>query len=43
MKSIDVIEGELALCEAEIPSVVPNDILIKVKSTAVNRADLKQN
>lgn len=42
MKSIDVIEGELALCEAEIPSVGPNDILIKVKSTAVNRADLMQ-
>jgi len=42
MKSIDVIEGELALCEAEIPSVGPNDILIKVKSTAINRADLMQ-
>ena len=42
MKSIEVIDGKVALHEAEMPLVGPYDILIKVKSTAVNRADLMQ-
>jgi len=42
MKSIEVIDGKVALREAEMPLVGPCDILIKVKSTAVNRADLMQ-
>ena len=42
MKSIEVIDGKVALHDAEMPLVGPYDILIKVKSTAVNRADLMQ-
>ena len=42
MKSIKVINGKATLDVAKKPIVGPNDILIKVKSTAINRADLMQ-
>ena len=42
MKAIEVVEGKAVLNEAEKPSVGLNEILIKIKSTAVNRADLMQ-
>ena len=42
MKAIKVIDGKAALQEAEIPTIGPNDILIRVKATAANRADLMQ-
>ena len=42
MKAIKVIDGKAALQEAEIPTIGPNDILIRIKATAVNRADLMQ-
>ena len=42
MKSIKVVEGKAVLNEAEKPVVRPNEILIKIMSTAVNRADLMQ-
>ena len=42
MKAIKVIDGKTAPHEAEIPAIGPNDILIKIKATAVNRADLMQ-
>ena len=42
MKAIEVVEGKVVLNEAEKPVVGLNEILIKIKSTAVNRADLMQ-
>ena len=42
MKAIKVIDGKTALHETEIPTIGPNDILIKIKATAANRADLMQ-
>ncbi|HJL95365.1 MAG: NAD(P)H-quinone oxidoreductase [Gammaproteobacteria bacterium] len=42
MKAIQIIENQASLAEAEMPKLRPNDILIKIKSTAVNRADLAQ-
>ena len=42
MKAIKVIDGKAALQEAEIPTFGPNDILIRIKATAANRADLMQ-
>ena len=42
MKAIEVVEGKAVLNEAEKPVVGLNEILIKIKSTAVNRADLMQ-
>ena len=42
MKAIGVIDGKAALHEAEMPTIRSNDILIRIKSTAANRADLMQ-
>ena len=42
MKAIKVVDGKAALQEEEIPTIGPNDILIKIKATAANRADLMQ-
>ncbi len=42
MKAIEIIEGKAVLNDSEIPIVGPNEVLIKVLSTAVNRADLMQ-
>ena len=42
MKAIEVVEGKAILNETEKPSIGLNEILIKIKSTAVNRADLMQ-
>ena len=42
MKAIGVIDGKAALHEAEMPIIGSNDILIRIKSTAANRADLMQ-
>ena len=42
MKAIEVVEGKAVLNETEKPSIGLNEILIKIKSTAVNRADLMQ-
>ena len=42
MKAIEIVDGKAVLIDREIPTVGPNEILIKVLSTAINRADLMQ-
>ncbi len=42
MKAIKVVDGKAVLQEEEIPTIGPHDILIKIKATAANRADLMQ-
>ena len=42
MKAIEIVDGKAVLNDTEIPTVGPNEILIKVLSTAINRADLMQ-
>ena len=42
MKAIEIIEKELKLIDFPIPEPGPGEVLIKVKATAINRADLMQ-
>ena len=42
MKAIEIIEKELKLVDFPIPEPGPGEVLIKVKATAINRADLMQ-
>jgi len=42
MKAIEIVDGKSVLKNMGMPTVRPNEILIKVLSTAVNRADLMQ-
>ena len=42
MKAIEVVEKELKLIDFPRPEPGPDEVLIKVKATAVNRADLMQ-
>ena len=42
MKAIEIIQKELKLVDFPIPEPGPGEVLIKVKATAINRADLMQ-
>ena len=42
MKAVEVVEKELKLIDFPRPEPGPDEVLIKVKATAVNRADLMQ-
>ena len=42
MKAIDIKEGEIALVELPIPEPKQGEVLIKIKASAINRADLAQ-
>src|SRR6476659_1468340 len=42
MKAVEVLEygGQLVFTEAPTPTIAPDEILVKIKSTAVNHLDL---